>query len=209
MITKTIYICGKEKKYLMQTNPAVIKLREMVERSIPRKIKTPADFTYLSGAIFERCGETISETTLKRIWGYIGGYENIRYHTLSILAHFVGYKDWDNFLEDNVIDPNENSEEIMQRCIRSKNLSVGDKLYFSWDPDRECLVEYKGNDTFKVLDSKNSKLNKNDTFSCDIFIENQLLYIDDLTRDNVTYTLFVAGKKGGLKTIEKTEKDKL
>ena len=48
----------------MKTSQEIIKLKQLVEDSIPRKIKTPADFVYLSGVIFERCGETISETTL-------------------------------------------------------------------------------------------------------------------------------------------------
>lgn len=42
----------------MKTNQEIIRLKQLVEDSIPRKIKTPADFVYLSGVIFERCGET-------------------------------------------------------------------------------------------------------------------------------------------------------
>ena len=193
----------------MSTSPEIIKLKQMVEDSIPRKIKTPADFVYLSGVIFERCGETISETTLKRIWGYIEGYDTTRFHTLSILARFVGYNDWDDFVKENVMDPNEQSEEIMQKCIYTKNLKEGDKLYFTWFPDRECLVEYLGDNVFKVLESKNSKVQKNDTFVTAFFIEGQPLYLDDLTRDGETYAMFVVGKNGGLKVVEKTEKETL
>ncbi len=189
----------------MSTSPEIIKLKQMVEDSIPRKIKTPADFVYLSGVIFERCGETISETTLKRIWGYIEGYDTTRFHTLSILARFVGYNDWDDFVRENVIDPNEQSEEIMQKCIYTKNLKAGDKIYYTWNPDRECLVEYLGDNVFKVLESKNSKVQKNDTFVTAFFIEGQPLYLDDLTRDGETYAMFVVGKNGGLKIVEKTE----
>ena len=126
----------------MKTSPEIIKLKQLVEDSIPRKIKTPADFVYLSGVIFERCGETISETTLKRIWGYIEGYDTTRFHTLSILAKFVGYNDWDDFVNENTNDPNEQSEEIMQKCIYTKNLKPGERIYFTWTPDRECLVEF-------------------------------------------------------------------
>lgn len=187
----------------MSTSPEIIKLKQMVEDSIPRKIKTPADFTYLSGVIFERCSETISETTLKRIWGYIEGYDTTRFHTLSILARFVGYNDWDDFVRENVIDPNEQSEEIMQKCIYTKNLKAGDKIYYTWNPDRECLVEYLGDNVFKVLESKNSKVQKNDTFVTAFFVENQPLYLDDLTRDGETYALFVVGKNGGLQVVEK------
>ncbi len=187
----------------MKTSPEIIKLKQLVEDSIPRKIKTPADFVYLSGVIFERCGETISETTLKRIWGYIEGYDTTRFHTLSILAKFVGYNDWDDFVNENTNDPNEQSEEIMQKCIYTKNLKPGERIYFTWTPDRECLVEFLGDNSFKVIDAQNSKLQKNDTFICAFFIEGQPLYLDDLTRDGETYAMFVVGKKGGLKIVEK------
>ncbi len=187
----------------MKTSQEIIKLKQLVEDSIPRKIKTPADFVYLSGVIFERCGETISETTLKRIWGYIEGYDTTRFHTLSILARFVGYNDWDDFVKEHVVDPDEQSEEIMQKCIYTKNLNVGDRLFFAWSPDRECLVEYLADNTFKVLESKNSKLQKNDSFVTAFFIEGQPLYLDDLTRDGETYAMFVVGKNGGLKVVEK------
>ena len=187
----------------MKTSPEIIKLKQLVEDSIPRKIKTPADFVYLSGVIFERCGETISETTLKRIWGYIEGYDTTRFHTLSILAKFVGYNDWDDFVNENTNDPNEQSEEIMQKCIYTKNLKPGERIYFTWTPDRECLVVFLGDNSFKVIDAQNSKLQKNDTFICSFFIEGQPLYLDDLTRDGETYAMFVVGKKGGLKIVEK------
>ena len=193
----------------MKTSQEIIKLKHLVEDSIPRKIKTPADFVYLSGVIFERCGETISETTLKRIWGYIEGYDTTRFHTLSILARFVGYDDWDDFVKENTADPNEQSEEIMQKCIYSKNLAVGDRIYFTWFPDRECLVEYQENNVFKVIEAQNSKLQKGDSFVCGFFIEGQPLYMDDLTRDGETYAMFVVGKNGGLKIVEKIEKEAL
>ena len=84
-----------------------------------------------------------------------------------------------------------------------KKLNAGDKIYYAWNPDRECLVEYLGDNVFKVLESKNSKVQKNDTFVTAFFVENQPLYLDDLTRDGETYALFVVGKNGGLQVVEK------
>ena len=46
----------------------ILQLREMVEESVSRKMKTPADFQFLTGVIQERCKETLGVTTLKRIW---------------------------------------------------------------------------------------------------------------------------------------------
>ena len=55
-------------------------------------------------------------------------------------------------MKENTADPNEQSEEIMQKCIYSKNLAVGDRIYFTWFPDRECLVEYQENNVFALLE---------------------------------------------------------
>ena len=64
----------------------IMLLRQMVEESVSRKMKTPADFQFLTGVIQERCRETLGVTTLKRIWGYIDGYDTLRFSTLSLLA---------------------------------------------------------------------------------------------------------------------------
>lgn len=45
----------------------ILRLREMVEKSVSRKMKTPADFQFLTGVIQEHCKETLGVTTLKRI----------------------------------------------------------------------------------------------------------------------------------------------
>lgn len=76
----------------------ILILRKMVEDSVSRKIKTPADFQFLTGVIQERCKETLGVTTLKRLWGYVDGYDSTRYSTLSVLARCVGFRDWDDFL---------------------------------------------------------------------------------------------------------------
>lgn len=58
--------------------PEIIALRKAVEATVPREIKTSYDFNYLSGAIAGRCKDMLSETTLKRVWGYVDGYDTIR-----------------------------------------------------------------------------------------------------------------------------------
>ena len=50
---------------------------------------------------------------------------------------------------------------------------------------------------------------KNSTFVCPFFIEGQSLYLDELTVDGQTFAMFVAGKNGGLKIVEKTENETL
>ena len=57
-------------------------LRQRVEESANHRIKTSTNFTFLSGMIQERLGDTLGPSTLKRIWGYVEGYASTRESTL-------------------------------------------------------------------------------------------------------------------------------
>ena len=82
-----------------QQEQALAKLRDKIEETIGRKMKTPKDFDFLSEQVFEKLHETVSATTLKRIWGYLSETSVPRISTLDILSQFVGYTDWANFME--------------------------------------------------------------------------------------------------------------
>ena len=82
-----------------QQEQALAKLRDKIEETIGRKMKTPKDFDFLSEQVFEKLHETVSATTLKRIWGYLPETSVPRISTLDILSQFVGYTDWASFME--------------------------------------------------------------------------------------------------------------
>ena len=58
---------------MQKTCPEISELKQQIEESVGRKMKTSNDFTFLSGAIWERVHENISTSTLKRLWGYVDG----------------------------------------------------------------------------------------------------------------------------------------
>lgn len=39
---------------MQKTSPEIAELKQRIEKEMKRKMKTPNDFTFLSGAIFER-----------------------------------------------------------------------------------------------------------------------------------------------------------
>ncbi len=47
------------------------RLRDKIEEMTGRTMKTPRDFTWLSGQVEERTGERVSGSTLRRFWGYV------------------------------------------------------------------------------------------------------------------------------------------
>ena len=76
---------------------ALASLRELIETAVDRKMRTPKDFDFLSEQIFDKLHETVSPTTLKRLWGYLQEQSVPRQSTLDVLAQFVDFKDWDAF----------------------------------------------------------------------------------------------------------------
>ena len=56
------------------------------------------DFVSLSQLIFERLHASISDSTLKRLWGYVDP-QNVkpRTNTLNILAEFLGCENFEGF----------------------------------------------------------------------------------------------------------------
>lgn len=78
---------------------ALSRLLGQVEEKVDRKMKTPKDFDFLVGQIYEETHRSISASTLKRLWGYVDSYPSIRESTLNLLAQFVGYESYSHFLQ--------------------------------------------------------------------------------------------------------------
>ena len=183
----------------MPVNPQHITLlRQLVEESANHAIATSNDFIFLSGEIQGRLKETLSASTLKRLWGYVDGYASVRPSTLDILARFVGFPDWETFVSDYCeVESVQSSHRVVSKSLYTKDLNVGDQVEIAWNPNRRCKLKYLGNSLFEVVTSENAKLKPGDRFLCQRFTKNQPLYVELITNDGNT-ELFVMGNKGGL-----------
>lgn len=84
----------------MDTQEQAIKLLCMqIEAVVGRTMRTPRDYEFLSECIFDKLHQTISPTTLKRIWGYLPESVTPRLSTLNLLAQFLDISSWDAFCE--------------------------------------------------------------------------------------------------------------
>ena len=183
-------------------SPEITELRHRIELSINRKVKTPADFDFLAGVVWERLHETISPTTLKRLWGYIDGADTTRNSTLNLLSQFLGYQDWDAFLNELENNNEVQSASIISRHILTQDLQPNDIIEVGWQPNRHCIFRYLGNRTFIVEESSNSKLKVGNTFACSLFVLGEPLYIDNLIQNGRPPVAFVVGNKNGLTLLE-------
>ena len=68
-----------------------------VEQKIQMSMLRPRDFVVLSRSIARDVGDTLSSTTLKRIWGYLSDGTRPQWSSLSVLARYVGFSSWAKF----------------------------------------------------------------------------------------------------------------
>lgn len=179
------------------------KLKALVEESAMHPLKSPRDFESLHWQMQERIRETLSVSTLKRIWGYVDGYDTTREDTLNLLCRFVGYPDWHTFVADYCQVPSEQtSHRIVSATLSVDELSKSAFVSIEWNPNRRLLLRHRGSGNFEVVEALNSKISAGDTFHCNRFIMHQPLYIDNLVHGDNAPILFVVGKKGGLTKVE-------
>lgn len=179
------------------------KLRSMVENTIGREVHTPRDFTFLHNQITELTHQSLSMSTLKRVWGYTSREFNISRYTLDVLSKLVGYTGWEKFCES--IDIKENSSKIeasshsvVIRRLAARALNQGDIVRLHWQPNRCLEIVYEGLDLFSVIKSENSKLMVGDKFQTMMFIDHQPLFLYCVQRDGFPPFDYRCGNNGGI-----------
>lgn len=176
----------------------IVELRKKIEESVERVMHTPADFDFLSGAVWERIREYISPTTLKRTWGYLDGVKNIRFSTLETLARFAGFKSWDNYLAERRFAQEQNSAFVSAGVIEVAQLAEGDVVEVEWNPDRRVRFRHLGSSRFEVVESVNSHLDVGDTAAVMLFVPGEPLLLSELSHRGKTGLTYLCGGKGGL-----------
>ena len=173
----------------------------LIRKKINRTLESPRDFEYLSEQIQVVIGEYLSPTTLKRLFGYIPQTSEPRVTTLSIIARYVGYKGWQDYLTNNHTE----SDFVAAKKIMAKELAIGQKITLAWNPDRECMIEYLGNNRFVVLHAANAKMQVGDLFTATQFVLGQALTAMDymaVREPNIKQDTYIAGAQSGLTKLE-------
>ena len=170
-----------------------------IETALCHQMHTPKDFEFLRERIYARQHILVSRTTLMRVWGYLEEDVTPRTSTLSILAQFLGYKNWEDYQHNALLPKDQQSSPVMSRRLSvTSELVHGDRLRLTWHPDRVCDVVYLGDINFRVVASENTRLRIGDTFQCSLIVEGEPLYIDNLIQEERAPIAYVCGKKSGV-----------
>lgn len=179
------------------------RLKAAVERTLGRTLVTPVDFRLLSSEITAQSdnNESVSISTLKRIWGYVPSGHQPSTAVLSLLARFCGYRDWNNFMESAERD----SGFLVMKPITPDQLNPDDIINITWAPDRVVSLRFVGNHEFEVIANINSKLRVGDKLQATIFCLGYPLYATNICRGAAIIPAYVAARKNGLLSVAKIE----
>lgn len=161
---------------------------------------TRRHFDMLAETVFVYTKNMVSATTLRRFWGYQEKNSGVSQNTLNVLARLIGYADFKEFCNQSTDSSTDSSSELLgeRNILASSSLTIGNQVYVTWSPDRKITLEYLGAETFRVQESQNSKLQKDDTFCCTQFVSGMPLYCNRLLRTGFPTMSYVCGKTGGI-----------
>lgn len=173
------------------------------------KSLSPHDFDLLQQKIHEKMpSSALNAKTLKRFFGYDQTDEtsSVRLYTLDVLSQYVGYANWNGYLEHLRLTEGAGSGDFMGEEINADSLQIGDTLQITWQPNRKSTLKYLGNQRFEIVETENSKWQVGDQFQCQHFINGKTLYVDNLTgKDGVLKSaMYVVGEQGGIALLPTT-----
>ena len=139
----------------------------------------------------------MSASTLRRFWGYVNEGGTASKFTKNVLAIFLGYADFEEFVLLQGAGEQQ-SQMVMGREISCDDLYEGQLLKLSWLPDRTCIIRYQGNGSFRVLSSANTRMSKDDTFECHHFINHEPACLHGWKHGDRELVTYAIGKKNGI-----------
>ena len=170
-----------------------------VEETLHCQPSTPRDFERASQSVSQQTGIRLSKTTLMRMWGYVKEDVEPREFTLTTLARYCGYADWQNFVEQFTHHGDQQSNPVMQEKIDVlDNLKPGDKVRFSWQPGRVMETLYHGGGHFEVIYSERTRLRKGTTFLCYLAIKQEPMFLSQVDIMGTQISAYVCGKVNGV-----------
>lgn len=177
-------------------NPALI---EMLNRKAGYDVSNSSGAERLRLDIYNATGERIGLNTLKRLLGILDYEGSHRGMIMDIVARYLNYPSW-NVLEATLND-RISSFNNSKNILISEELAVNQKLEIQWDPDRKIIIEHTSGKNFKVLESRNSKLQTGDLLVISQIATGYPLYISEVIRDDSTLGNYTAAINNGIRSV--------
>ena len=177
----------------MRFSPFII---DLLQEKLGHEIRLSCDCDLLTLDIESMTGEHIGVNTMKRLLGFIADERTPRISTLNIIARYLGYADWESLRLEDAAHSNsvfDNRDELLA-C----SMARGQKLLITYSPNRKLVIEYEGDNHFRVIESENSKLCQDDLLTLTHIVRHYPLLVSDEIREGKSLGAFTAGKAQGI-----------
>ena len=174
---------------------------EKIEERFGRKLQYPRDVSALQQHIFEQTKENLGDSTLKRMFGFVGYGGKNRQSTMDVIATYCGYHDYKQMAialgEDYEVSDFESVDEIV-----TADLEQGTMIQISYDPGRVLVLTYIGDGYYIVNESVRSQLMKGDKVKISHLTIGFRLISSEVIRSGRAIGSYVSAKEGGLTSVE-------
>lgn len=175
-------------------------IREMIKEKSGCELRLSSDCEKIALDITIKTSEHLGVNTLKRLLGFINDERTPRASTLDILARYLDFPDWETL--SRVDDRSNSSFDTIDGELRVSDLNTGTIVEIEYFPDRVVTMNYIGNRIFKVTDSINSKIKKDDFVEIHHIVQGFPLLVVNVVRNDVSCGSFSAGKVSGVTSIK-------
>ncbi len=171
---------------------------KLIEKHCGRAVTRSADCEFIALDIESVTDEHIGVNTIKRLLGFINDERQPRKTTLDIIARYLGSNSWDEMMGRGNARISSAFIPGKRREIMLRDLPVGKRVRFSYRPNRVVVMEYRGENRFQVIESKNSKLLAGDLLTLTHIIHQYPLLVSEVIRDGQSLGAFTAGDPYGI-----------
>ena len=173
---------------------------ELLKEKSGNQLRQPSDCEFLSLDIESKTRVRIGATTLKRLLGFAHNERTPHASTLDAIAHYLGYAHWEELLL--IEDKGNSGFSTSDEEIRSVELQPDVHVEITYLPDRRVVMQYLGNQRYRIVESENSKLQKGDELEIQNFVLHHPLLVLNVLREGESLGQFTAGRVSGLTSVK-------
>jgi len=173
---------------------------QLLKEKSGNDLRLPSDCEYLSLDIESKMGVRIGATTLKRLLGFALDEREPHDSTLDVIARYLGYANWDEL--STIEDKGNSVFSADDYEVRSTDLLPETIVEITYLPDRKVVMQYLGNQHYRVTESQNSKLLIGDELEIQTFVLHHPLLVLNVGRAGESLGQFTAGRISGLSSIK-------
>jgi len=162
-----------------------------------------AHLNLLIEKIAEQEHERIGLNTMKRLMGQIKDEREPRPSTLNIVAHYLGFPNWE--VMDEATRHYNSMFTSNGGSLASFAVPEGSLVEYTYLPDRKVTLLHRTGSTYEVVYNENSQLREGDIVEVGVFMLRFPLIVSDVVRNGQSLGSYIAGKWTGLNSLKLIE----